>query len=131
MQKSDFRGVLPAITTKMTEAEEVDFAGVAGDVEFQIAAGVDAIIVCGSLGEASTLTADEKLGVARAAIEASGGRKPVLLTIAEDSTRAGARLAEAAARAAVSLSTGNRRMTDDELAAESGAWARAMNGSRG
>jgi 4-hydroxy-tetrahydrodipicolinate synthase len=99
MQKSDFRGVFPAITTKMTDSEEVDFAGVADDVEFQISAGVDAIIVCGSLGEASTLTADEKLGVAKAAIEASGGRKPVLLTIAEDSTRAGARLAEVAARA--------------------------------
>lgn len=98
MQKSDFRGVFPAITTKMTEDEEVDFDGVADDVEFQIAAGVDGIIACGSLGEASTLVEDEKLGVARTAIEASGGRAPVLLTIAEDSTRAAARLAAEAER---------------------------------
>ncbi len=98
MQKSDFRGVFPAITTKMTEDEEVDFDGVADDVEFQIAAGVDGIIACGSLGEASTLVEDEKLGVARTAIEASGGRTPVLLTIAEDSTRAAARLAAEAER---------------------------------
>jgi len=93
MQKSDFRGVLPAITTKLTEDENVDFAGVAADVEFQLSAGVDAIIACGSLGEASTLTAAEKLDIARVAVEAAAGRKPVLLTIAEDSTRAGARLA--------------------------------------
>lgn len=98
MHKSDFRGVLPAITTKMTSDENVDLAGVAADVEFQISAGVDAVIVCGSLGEASTLTADEKLAIARTAIEASAGRKPVILTIAEDSTRAGAKLAADAER---------------------------------
>jgi 4-hydroxy-tetrahydrodipicolinate synthase len=93
MQKSDFRGVLPAITTKMTEDQEVDFAGVRADVALQIEAGVDGIIACGSLGEASTLVAAEKLDIARAAIDAAAGRKPVLLTIAEDSTRAGAKLA--------------------------------------
>jgi 1-pyrroline-4-hydroxy-2-carboxylate deaminase len=93
MQKSDFRGVLPAITTKMTADQEVDFAGVAADVRFQIEGGVDGVITCGSLGEASTLVASEKLDIARAAIEAADGKKPVLLTIAEDSTRAGARLA--------------------------------------
>lgn len=93
MKKSDFRGVLPAITTKMTDAQEVDFAGVKADVTYQIEAGVDGVITCGSLGEASTLVASEKLDIARAAIDAAAGRKPVLLTIAEDSTRAGARLA--------------------------------------
>ena len=58
-------------------------------------AGVDAVICCGSLGEASTLVADEKIAIARAAKEASAGRVPVMLTIAEDSTRAGARLGRA------------------------------------
>ena len=69
MQKSDFRGVLPAITTKMTDGEEVDFDGVAADVAFQIEAGVDAVIVCGSLGEASTLLRGEKLAIAKTAVE--------------------------------------------------------------
>jgi 4-hydroxy-tetrahydrodipicolinate synthase len=96
MQKSDFRGVLPAITTKMTADQEVDLAGVAADVQFQIDGGVDGIIVCGSLGEASSLTRGEKLEIARIAIEASTGRVPVLLTIAEDSTRAAMSLAGAA-----------------------------------
>lgn len=101
MQKSDFRGVLPAITTKMTDDEEVDFDAVAADVVFQIEGGVDSIVVCGSLGEASTLERSEKLSIAKAAIDAAGGRVPILLTIAEDSTRAGAALAADAARIGV------------------------------
>jgi len=101
MQKSDFRGVLPALTTKLTPSQEVDLAGLAADVNFQIDAGVDAIIVCGSLGEASSLTRDEKLAIAKAAIAAAAGRKPVILTIAEDSTRAAASLAAEASELGV------------------------------
>lgn len=101
MQKSDFRGVLPAITTKMTDDEEVDFDAVAADVVFQIEGGVDSVVVCGSLGEASTLERSEKLAIAKAAVDAAGGRVPILLTIAEDSTRAGAALAADAARIGV------------------------------
>ncbi len=59
------------------------------------------IVCCGSLGEASTLTADEKLAIAETVKEASGGRAPVILTIAEDSTRAAAELAARAAVAGV------------------------------
>ncbi len=93
MEKGDFKGVLPAITTKMTADQAVDLGGVRADVDFQIRAGVDGIIVCGSLGEASSLTRDEKLAIAEAAIAEAGGRRPVMLTIAEDSTRAAAALA--------------------------------------
>lgn len=91
-------GVYTAITTKMDAAQEVDLAGVRADVAFQIENGVDGIICCGSIGEASTLTADEKMAIAGASKEAAGGR-PVLLTVAEDSTRAAAKLAERAAAA--------------------------------
>jgi dihydrodipicolinate synthase/N-acetylneuraminate lyase len=63
MQKSDFRGVFPAITTKLGPDQSVDLAGVKADVEFQVEGGVDAIIACGSLGEASSLTREEKLGI--------------------------------------------------------------------
>lgn len=94
-----WRGVYSAITTKLDAAENVDLDAVRADVAFQIAGGVDGIIVCGSLGEASTLVADEKIAIARAAKEVAGDKVPVMLTIAEDSTRAGARLAERAAEA--------------------------------
>lgn len=88
-------GVYTAITTKMDAAQEVDLAGVGADVAFQLDAGVDGIICCGSIGEASTLTADEKMAIATASKDTAHGR-PVLLTVAEDSTRAAVALAERA-----------------------------------
>lgn len=102
MEKVDFKGVLPAITTKMTATEEVDLDGVRADVAFQIEADVNGIIVCGSLGEASTLTREEKLAVSKVAIGEARGRKPVILTIAEDSTRTAAGLAHEAERIGIS-----------------------------
>ncbi|MBW8296331.1 dihydrodipicolinate synthase family protein [Sphingopyxis sp.] len=101
MQKSDFRGVFPAITTKMDANEDVDLQGVRDDVRFQVEAGVHGVIVCGSLGEASSLEEDEKIAIAEAALEESAGRVPILMTVAEDSTRAGVRLINRAERAGV------------------------------
>ncbi len=101
MQRNDWHGVYSAITTKLAPDESVDLAAVADDVAFQLDARVHGIVCCGSLGEASTLTADEKLAIAATAKEASGGRAPVVLTIAEDSTRAAAALASQAAAAGV------------------------------
>jgi 4-hydroxy-tetrahydrodipicolinate synthase len=97
MADGAWHGVYSAITTKLDGDENVDLAAVQADIRFQIEGGVDAVICCGSLGEASTLTADEKIAIAAAAKEAAAGRVKVMLTIAEDSTRAGARLAERAA----------------------------------
>ena len=97
MTQSAWHGVYSAITTKMDGNENVDLDAVRADVAFQVDGGVDAVICCGSLGEASNLVADEKIAIARAAKEAAAGRVKVMLTIAEDSTRAGARLAERAA----------------------------------
>jgi 4-hydroxy-tetrahydrodipicolinate synthase len=88
-------GVFPAVTTQFHADESLDLAATAKHIAWQIECGADGIIVCGSLGEASTLTADEKIAILKAAKEVAGG-KPVLLTVAEDSTRA----AEAMARAA-------------------------------
>ena len=99
MQRNDWHGVYSAITTKLSPDESVDLAAVAADVAFQLDAGVHGIVCCGSLGEASTLTAEEKLAIAATATEESDGRAPVILTIAEDSTRAAAELASQAAAA--------------------------------
>jgi 4-hydroxy-tetrahydrodipicolinate synthase len=97
MSDTPWRGVYSAITTKMDGHQNVDLAAVQADVAFQVEGGVDAVICCGSLGEASTLTADEKIAIVRAAKQAAGDKVKVMLTIAEDSTRAGAALAERAA----------------------------------
>jgi 4-hydroxy-tetrahydrodipicolinate synthase len=96
--RNDWQGVYSAITTKFDKAQNVDLAAVKADAAFQLDAGVDGIVVCGSLGEASTLEADEKIAIAKAAKEGSNGRAPVVLTVAEDSTRAAAKIAERAAK---------------------------------
>jgi 1-pyrroline-4-hydroxy-2-carboxylate deaminase len=93
-----WEGVLPAVTTKFNADFSIDRAWTKKNIEAQIAAGVDGIIVCGSLGEASTLSLDEKLEVLDIAVDASRGRVPVLLTIAENSTLDGCRQAESGAK---------------------------------
>src|SRR5471032_458915 len=89
-----WEGVMPAVTTKFNADFSIDRAWTKKNIEAQIAAGVDGIIVCGSLGEASTLSLDEKLEVLDIGVEAARGRVPVLLTIAENSTLDGCRQAE-------------------------------------
>ena len=88
-------GVFPAVTTKFNADESLDIAGTVNHIKWQLECGADGIIVCGSLGEASTLTADEKITILKAAKEVAGN-KPVLLTVAEDSTRAACAVAQAA-----------------------------------
>ena len=88
-------GVFPAVTTKFNADESLDIAGTVNHIKWQLECGADGIIVCGSLGEASTLTADEKIAILKAAKEVAGS-KPVLLTVAEDSTRAACAVAQAA-----------------------------------
>jgi len=96
MARNSWRGVYTAITTKFDDAGEVDIKAVKADVRFQMEGGVDGIVCCGSLGEASTLEADEKIAIASAAKEEAAGAVPVMLTIAEDSTRAAAKMARRA-----------------------------------
>jgi len=90
-------GVFPAVTTKFTADDRLDHAEMERCFGLQMEAGCDGIIVCGSLGEASTLSLDEKLEVLDIAVQAARGRVPVLLTIAENSTLDGCRQVERAA----------------------------------
>ncbi|MEM7774980.1 MAG: dihydrodipicolinate synthase family protein [Pseudomonadota bacterium] len=91
-------GIHPAVTTKFTEEDTLDHDEMARCFKLQIDAGVDGLIVCGSLGEASTLEPDEKLQVLSTAKSVAGDR-PVTLTISDGSTRNAAKLAEAGAKA--------------------------------
>jgi 4-hydroxy-tetrahydrodipicolinate synthase len=65
---------------------------------WQVESGVDGLIVCGSLGENSVLTVDEKVEVLRIALRVAARRLPVLMTIAEGSTAEGAALAQRSAK---------------------------------
>ena len=56
----EWKGVMPAITTKFTDTDKLDINLFNKNLDFQLKSGVDAIVLAGSLGEASTLTQDEK-----------------------------------------------------------------------
>ena len=73
-----FKGAGVAIVTPMYESGEVNYDQFAKLVEFQIENGIDAIIVCGTTGEASTLTHEEHLDVIRYCIKTVNGRVPVI-----------------------------------------------------
>ena len=73
-----FRGVATAIITPMTEQCEVDYEAFERLIEWQIAEGINAIVVCGTTGERSTLTDDEHKAVIKFAVEKVAGRIPVI-----------------------------------------------------
>ena len=82
-----WKGVFPALTTKFTAKDELDLKLFEKNLKFQIASGVDGIILGGSLGEASVLTVQEKERLVKFAVEKVAGEMPVILNIAEGSTR--------------------------------------------
>jgi dihydrodipicolinate synthase/N-acetylneuraminate lyase len=83
----NWEGIYPALTTKFKADGALDFPTFAKNLDAQLAAGVDAVILGGSLGEASTLDDDEKFELLSFTLEHVNGRVPVLLNIAEGSTR--------------------------------------------
>lgn len=85
---TDWQGVFPAVTTKFQEDFALDTAAMERHFAWQIESGVDGLITTGSLGEASVLTPQEKVGIAKIAVAVSGGRVPVLATVAETTTAA-------------------------------------------
>ncbi len=73
-----FKGAGVAIVTPMQKNGDVDYERFRELIEFQIRGGVDAIIVCGTTGESSTLTHDEHLDVIRYCVETVKHRVPVV-----------------------------------------------------
>lgn len=73
-----FTGAGVAIVTPFKENREVDYEKFAQLIEDQIAGGTDAIIVCGTTGESSTLTHEEHLDVIKYCVEKVAGRIPVV-----------------------------------------------------
>lgn len=75
---SIFKGSGVAIVTPMRDNGEVNYEEFAKLLEFQIANGTDAVIVCGTTGESSTLTHEEHLETIRYCTEVVAGRVPVV-----------------------------------------------------
>lgn len=96
-----WQGVIPAVTTKFTVDDKLDFKEMDRCYTLQMDAGCDGLIACGSLGEGPMLSHDERIDVFKAVQQATKG-KPALLTVAEAATRDACRLAERGAKAGAS-----------------------------
>lgn len=93
----EWKGVFPALLTPFTQDDQLDIPLFEKNLQAQLDAGVSGVIIGGSLGEASTITSDEKEKLAKAAVNYVKGRIPVLMNIAECTTKdavAQAKLAE-------------------------------------
>ena len=83
-----WKGVMPAVTTKFTADDQLDFNMFEVNLKAQLDAGVSGIILGGTLGEASTLLEDEKTELIKSTLSLTKGKVPVIMNIAEQSTRA-------------------------------------------
>jgi dihydrodipicolinate synthase/N-acetylneuraminate lyase len=82
-----WKGVMPAVTTKFTADDKLDFNMFEVNVKAQLEAGVSGIILGGTLGEASTLLEEEKRELVRGTVAIVHNRVPVIMNIAEQTTR--------------------------------------------
>lgn len=83
----EWKGVFPALLTPFTAHDEVDLSLFEKNLAAQLKAGVHGVIIGGSLGEASTITVAEKEQLIKCAVRYLQGKIPVILNIAESTTR--------------------------------------------
>ena len=82
-----WKGIFPALTTKFTANDELDLSLFEKNLDAQMDAGVHGIILGGTLGEASVLSTEEKETLVKIAVEKTAGKIPVVLNVAEGSTK--------------------------------------------
>ena len=87
MKNTIFTGAGVAIITPMLEDGSVDYAGLAKNIDFQIENGTDAIIICGTTGESSTLDDKEHRECIRFAVEHTHNRIPVIAGTGSNDTK--------------------------------------------
>lgn len=78
MKKRIFAGAATAIITPMNSDGSVNFEKINTLVEEQINAGIDALVVCGTTGEKSTLNYTEHIDVVKAVVKAANKRVPII-----------------------------------------------------
>ncbi len=89
----NWQGVFPALTTKFTADDKLDLPLFEKNLRAQLDADVDGIILGGTLGESSVLSNEEKFELLRFAVDKVAGKVPVIMNIAEGSTREAVKLA--------------------------------------
>ena len=91
-----WEGVYPAVLTFFNEDGSLDLTTFEKNIRFQVACGVNGVIIGGSLGESSTLSHDDRLTLLACAIKAIGSEVDIILNIAEGSTSDAIELAKKA-----------------------------------
>lgn len=87
MATVNWQGVYPALLTPFKKDDTIDIDTFQKNLQIQIDAGIEGAVLGGSLGEASTLTAEEKRTLLLSAKELSNGKIPVIVNIAEQATK--------------------------------------------
>lgn len=72
-----FKGAATALITPFKDGK-IDYVSMGKLIEWQISQGIDALVVCGTTGEASTLSVMEKIQLTRFAVDLTDGRVPVI-----------------------------------------------------
>lgn len=98
---SIFTGSGVAIVTPFTADLEVDYAKLRELIDFQIENGTDSIIICGTTGEASTLTHEEHLECIRVCVEHVNKRVPVIAGTGSNCTKTAIYLSQEAEKSGV------------------------------
>lgn len=96
MKNTIFTGAGVAIITPFNEDGSINFEGLGTNIDYQIENGTDAIIICGTTGEASTMTEAEHLECIRYAVERTAKRVPVIAGTGSNDTRTAIELSQEA-----------------------------------
>ncbi|MBX2842197.1 MAG: dihydrodipicolinate synthase family protein [Flammeovirgaceae bacterium] len=83
----NWKGIYPAITTKFTKDDKLDLHAFEKNIKVQLEAGIHGVILGGTLGEASSLSEEEKSELVQATVGMIDGKIPVILNIAEQTTK--------------------------------------------
>jgi 4-hydroxy-tetrahydrodipicolinate synthase len=97
-----WRGIFPAATTQFRPDQSLDLPATLAQLDHLLAAGIDGLIMLGTVGENCSLEPAEKREVLRATVDHVAGRVPVLTGVAEYTTAMACRYAVEAERAGVS-----------------------------
>ncbi len=78
MKTPIFTGVATALITPFDKQGKIDYGKMADLIEFQIAEGINALVICGTTGESSTMTDEEHEDCITFAVKQVAGRVPVI-----------------------------------------------------
>ena len=131
MKIKKISGTIPAMITPFDENKNVDIVSLKSLIKFLVAGGIDAIVPCGSTGEAATLNLEEYELVVKTTVEQVGGKIPVIAGAGSNDTMKAVHLSQIAkkvgADALLHVSPYYNKPTNDGLVAHFKEIANTVN----